>query len=265
MENDLLAQANFNVACSHCHKVFHASSLEHFLEEDETATAFDPDPELEELLAEIEETLAGLEQLEAEKAPPRASLPAALDTDIPPEMAELQAQELPPEFLPASTSVGRKQASVSSYLLALGLSLLLLGQLAWVNRDVLLARPEIHTLAEQLCPYIGCTLPAPPANNHFSLVDHRFEAASHQTYRLRLLIRNDGKRAEPPPPIQITFTDDQQRVVARRTLEAPVYLQQPSTGITPLEPGEILELELTLAVPAGPVTGYEIEFIPHRA
>lgn len=265
MEDDLLAQADFNVACSHCHKVFRASSLDSFLEDHGQEAQTVPDPEMEELLAEMEETLAGLEQLELEKPSRRSSLPASLDTDIPPEMAELQAREIPPEFLLGSGETDRKQASALSYLAAFVLLLLLLGQLAWFNRDALLAKPEIRALAEQLCPYVGCTLPSPPAENRFSLVDRRFEPTGHQTYRLRLLIRNDSKRSEPPPAIQVTFTDDQQRLVARRTLEAPVYLQQSLPGPAPLKPGETLELELTLAVPAGPVAGYEIEFIPAGA
>jgi len=210
------------------------------------------------------ETLAGLEQLELEKPSLRSSLPASLDTDIPPEMTELQAREIPREFL-LSSEEEHKRASAFSYLLLLLLTLLLLGQLAWFNGDALLANPEVRSMAERLCPYVGCTLPKPPVESRFKLLDRRFEPTGPQTYRLSLLIQNGSARSEPPPAIQITFTDNQQRLVARRTLEAPVYLQQVAPELPPLKPGETLELELNLAVPAGPVTGYEIDFIPADA
>ena len=264
MEEDLLQQADLQVACSHCHKLFRASGLDDFLADDEKATSLDP--EMDELLAEMEETLAGLEQLEMEKPALRtSSLPASLDTDIPSEMIELQAEELPPEFLLGSPEKSHKGPSLFSYFLALLLTLLLLAQLAWLKRDTLLARPEVRRIAEQFCPYLGCTLPKPAPSSHFSLLDRRFEPLGPQTYRLSLLMQNESTGSAPPPAIQITFTDNQQRLIARRTLEAPVYLQQAAPEKRTLEPGETLELELTLAVPAGPVTGYEIEFLPAGA
>ena len=264
MEEELLKQADFRVACSHCHQLFHASTFADFLADHSKAHAEGTDPEMDELLAEMEETLAGLEQLELEKPSLRSSLPASLDTDIPPEMTELQAREIPREFL-LSSEEEHKRASAFSYLLLLLLTLLLLGQLAWFNGDALLANPEVRSMAERLCPYVGCTLPKPPVESRFKLLDRRFEPTGPQTYRLSLLIQNGSARSEPPPAIQITFTDNQQRLVARRTLEAPVYLQQVAPEPPPLKPGETLELELNLAVPAGPVTGYEIDFIPADA
>jgi len=264
MEEDLLQQADLQVACSHCHSLFRATALDDFLADQETPGNLDP--EMDELLAEMEETLAGLEQLELEKpALHTSSLPASLDTDIPSEMIELQAEELPPEFLLGSPEQSRKNPSLFSYFLALLLALLLLAQLAWFNRDTLLSDPEVRRIAEQFCPYLGCTLPAPPPSSHFRLLDRRFEPVGPQTYRLSLLMQNESTGSTPPPAIQITFTDDQQRLIARRTLEAPVYLQQAAPEKGTLEPGEVLELELTLAVPAGPVTGYEIEFLPAGA
>ncbi len=264
MEEELLQQADLQVACSHCHKLFRASSLDDFLADEEPSGSLDP--EMDELLAEMEETLAGLEQLELEKPPVRtSSLPTALDTDIPSEMIELQAEELPPEFLLTPSEKSHKGPSLFSYFLALLLTLLLLAQLAWLNRDALLAKPEVRAIAEQFCPYLGCTLPKPAARSHFKLLDRRFEPLGPQTYRLSLLIENESAGSAPPPAIQITFTDNQQRLIARRTLEAPVYLQQAVPEKRALKPGETLELELTLAVPAGPVTGYEIEFLPADA
>ena len=262
MEEGLLRRAHFRVACGHCHQLFRASRLDDFVADERKDASLDP--EMEELLAEMEETLAGLEQLEK---PPRrsSSLPASLDTDIPPEMAELRAEEIPGEFLSARPEQERQRSAFLTYLPALLLAMLLLGQLAWLNRDALLARPGVRALAERYCPYLGCALPSSATSSNLRLLDRRFEPLGPQTYRLSLLMRNDAHGSAPPPSIQVTFTDSQQRLIARRTFEAPVYLQKAKSRLSTLEPGDTLELELTLAIPAGQVTGYEIEFLPADA
>lgn len=260
MHEALLKESGHKVACSHCNQVFRASTLDGFLA-DAVGETSDGDPEMDELLAEMEETLAGLEQLELEKTPLRSSLPSALDTSIPPEMNQLKAEELPQELLFPTTGEQEKGNSGLNWFLAALLALLLLGQLAWLERDILLAKPELRALAERFCPYLGCTLPEAGTETHFILLDRRFEPAGPQIYRLGLLLQNASSKAESAPAVRITLRDSQQRLVARRTLEAPVYLQKKGIQMEPLAPGESLQVELTLAVPAGPISGYEIELL----
>ncbi len=266
LDEALLVEGDFHVACTACHRVFHAPPPGESGEEGGEAAGEEPEEkEMDQLLAEMEETLAGLEKLDLEKPSPREPLPAALETDVPPEMAELKAAEVPPELLFETAPEPRRGVSLPGILFLVLLGTLLAGQLAWLKRDLWLDRPELRALVEQWCPYLGCTLPPKENRIAFTLIDGGLEPAAPRQYRLRLLLRNGADQEQPLPALQVSLTDDQQRLVARRTFEAPVYTERKGTGPETLAAGEILEVELLLAVPSDRVAGYEVELIPAGA
>ena len=252
LDADLLEAAWFKVACSHCHRLFRADPGHAFL--DEPGEPAD-DAEIERLVSEVEEAL----ETPADEPSPRPSLPtAAMDHRVPPEMADLKAEELPREFLLHTPEIQpRQRHPLLGGLLVLLLALGLAAQYAWLERDSLLAHPQVRQLAERICPYLGCRVPAPQVPPRYSLLDSRFEPLGPRRYRLHLLVRNDGSDAAPPPVLRIRLDDQRGRLLARRTLEPGTYLAD--DGARRLAPGQTLELELTLATPAGEAAGYEVQ------
>ncbi len=256
LDETLLEESGRRVGCSACHRVFLAEKIQSPGDE-----APPGDKEMEQLLAEMEETLAGLEKLGPDRA--REPLPAALKNDVPPEMADLKATEVPPELLFEPGPEPDRRPSRSSLLLALLLGLLLAAQLTWLNRDRWLQQPKLRALAEHWCPYLGCTLPpVRPGALPFRVVDGRLETAGPRRYRLRLLLRNQDGDGQTLPALQVSLTDDQQKLVARRTFEAPVYAAGRHRDFAA---GETLQVELLLAVPSGRVAGYEVKLLPAGA
>ena len=251
LDGDLLEAAWFKVACSHCHRLFRADPGPALL--DEPGEPAD-DAEIERLVSEVEEAL----ETPATEPAERPTLPtAAMDHRVPPEMADLQAEELPREFLLHTPEIQtRKRHPLLGGLLVLLLALGLAAQYAWLQRDTLLAHPQARRLAERICPYLGCRIPPPRPARRYSLIDSRFEPLGPRRYRLHLLLRNDGPDAAPPPVLRIRLDDGRGRLLARRTLEPGAYLRD--GGAQPLGPGQTLELELILATPAGEAAGYEV-------
>ncbi len=257
MEPPLLDRADYRVACSACHRVFRVTDTE-TPPGDESGV----DEEMDQLLAEMEETLAGLEKLELVREPPGDRRPRLPHDEVPEEMADLRATEVPPELL-MEPPAGERRFSWGAFGLFLLLALLLAGQLAWQNRALWLDHPLVAELARRWCPYLGCELPRPVPEPSFSVLDGRLEPVAPRRYRLRLLLRNDGSRPAPPPPLQLSLSDDQQRLVARRTFDPPVYA--PGLDEGGLESGGTLELELLLAVPSDRISGYEVALVPPPA
>ncbi len=265
MAPPLLRKADYRVACSACHQVFRVVETEEGAEKtavsDEEETALDA--EMDQLLAEMEETLAGLETIEPPRSGAGRGLPAALDTGVPPEMAALRATEVPPELLMEPDETPRR-FSWGGFTLALLLALALAVQLAWRKPEWWIDRPAVRDLVARWCLSLGCTLPKRPAEPTYRVLDGRLEPTGPGRYRLRLLLKNEGGTRRPPPALQLTLSDERQRLLARRTFDPPTYLPGP-IGTQGLAAGETLELELELAVPSERVSGYEIDLIPPRA
>ena len=261
LDEALLDSGETRIACTSCRKVFlfrpektNSAEGELFVPQQEQ------EKEMDRLLAEMEETLAGLEKLELQHPAGREPLPAALETGVPPEMNDLKAVEVPEELLFEPPGGRRRGLSFPGFLLLVALLLLLAGQVVWIERDRWIDQPRFRSLAERWCPYLGCTLPAKKTKPSIAVVDSSLEPAAPNRYRLKLLLRNGGSAPQLLPAMQVTLTDDQQKLVGRRTFEPPVYTSKNTE--TPLEAGESLEVELLLAAPSERVTGFEVALVP---
>ena len=226
IDRDLLEKSHHLVACSRCKQAFKATTGDHFLSEEKRKAT-------------------------------ETKLPAALETDVPEEMADLQAEILPAELI--APAEAPRRTGLGGWLLLILLGLLLAAQLAWLERDRLLADPKLRALAEQWCPKIGCTLPPRTRQAHYELIDRRLEPLDDHRYRLRLLLGTTDPERVPPPTLRLSLHDAQQRLIARRSLPPEEYLP---ADAEPLAPDHPLELTLELLVPAGGVQGYQIELLP---
>ena len=109
-------------------------------------------------------------------------------------------------------------------LLGLALGALLVLQLAYRDRDRLaLAQPALKPALQQMCEALHCTLGAPRQIEAIVIDSSGFNRLRNDTYRLAFTLRNTGPVAVATPSMELTITDVQDQVVARRVI-APAEL-----------------------------------------
>jgi hypothetical protein len=124
-------------------------------------------------------------------------------------------------------------------------------------RDLVAARyTSLRPALQQGCEWLGCTVEA--AHLIDSLVVEssglvRVEKSS--VYKLSVALRNRAALEVAMPALELSLTDSQGKLVARRVLRMAELGVNPST----LAPGRELTLQATLQAATAPVAGYTIE------
>lgn len=177
-----------------------------------------------------------------------------------PAWAESGSTDEAPSFLQAADREARWQRPAlrrGLFALAALLMATLVLQLAVEYRDFVAARwTATRPLLEQLCRWSNCRIEAPRwiealAVDSSGLV--RVEGTS--TYRLSVVLHNRSAMAIALPSIDLTLTDSQGRVIARRAFLAGEL----GSAVTTVAPAAELPLTATLAIAERPVSGYTIE------
>lgn len=166
----------------------------------------------------------------------------------------------PPAFVRQAERAARWRSPAVRAALA-GLALLAGTGLAWQvhlsQHDWLVARwPALHPAVERLCGWSGCVI-EPPRHVESLAVESSglVRAGAVGTYRLTAVLRNRDRLALRTPAIDLTLTDAQGRVIARRVFDA-AELGAPQASIVA---GGELALSATLRSRDAPVVGYTIE------
>ena len=190
------------------------------------------------------------EENSADKAPPK-----------PP------ADDIAPAPFASEQPSHRKSVTAPVVLLILLLTLSAGAQIAWLQKDLLLENLQVRGLAEKICPYLGCRLPPAEPTQAFRILDRVFEPYIPHlgAYQLKLLLRNDGRTAQPLPDLQLSLLDREQEVMARRTIAASAYATKLPGSDAPVEPGKTLEVHLLLLPPRPGVSGFELRLLPAGA
>lgn len=199
----------------------------------------------------------------APDAPPAASAEAA----APPAAALSPEQpEAKPSFLRKAERAERwRRPQVRAALAATAAvaALGLLGQVTLAYRDQVAARfPATRAALVQVCEGLGCSVQPPRAINSL-VVDSsalvRVERSS--VYKLQVGLRNATSHELALPALDLSLTDSQGRLIARRVLLAEELLAQNATPEAPaaLAGGRELVLQATLQSAGEPIAGYTIE------
>ncbi|HEY0633985.1 MAG TPA: zinc-ribbon and DUF3426 domain-containing protein [Gammaproteobacteria bacterium] len=141
------------------------------------------------------------------------------------------------------------------------LLLLLVGQLAFLQRDSLARDLRWRPWLEQICGYAGCTLPPLRDPRAIEMVDRNVQ--SHPDYLNALAITativNQAPFAQPYPEVELAMTDlDQKRLAARRFRPAEYLEHDPGTRLIP--PGASVHIKLEIADPGQEAVGFEFAF-----
>jgi predicted Zn finger-like uncharacterized protein len=130
-------------------------------------------------------------------------------------------------------------------------------QLGLEYRDLVAARfPVLRPVLQAACEPLGCSVG--PAHVIDSLVVEssglvRVEKSS--VYRLSVALRNRAALEVALPALELSLTDGQGQLVARRVLSAGEL----GVNLTTLGAGRELQLQATLQAATAPVAGYTIE------
>ena len=106
------------------------------------------------------------------------------------------------------------------------LLLLLSAQAAWHYRHLMAAHfPQVRPWLEQMCEHLGCTIDpvADLARLSIESSDLQADPAHQGLLILTALLRNQGAFEVAPPHLELTVTDAQDKILARKVLAPGEY------------------------------------------
>lgn len=226
------------------------------LPEPETQSAPEPLPEYME-----ESTAESLAQAEPEPAPELEPEPEP-QPEPPPELS------LPPEV---SVAVPPPKRNLRRLWLA-GATLMLLGlvvQDAMYFRTELIARaPGLKPTFEQACSLFGCRVEMPQNADLLSIEASSLEAdpANAGIVVLNAVLRNRAGYLQALPLFELTLTDYQDKLVARRVFPPREYLPPEAAAQAGMPANEEIEVKLNIDLGDAKAAGYRVYlFYPSTA
>ena len=188
--------------------------------------------------------------------PPDAPAAAAADSAAPPADAPSA-----PEFVRQAEQRARWQTPRARVLLGVALLSLLAALALQVGlhfRDRLAAQwPQMRSLLVAACSIAGCRLDALRRIDDLAVESSTLTRAGANTDALRLTValRNRGNLALAMPTFELSLTDGNGELVARRALSASDF----ASRVTTLAPLAEANLQLLLSLDGRRVAGYTIE------
>jgi hypothetical protein len=187
---------------------------------------------------------------------------AAIQDDSAPHtlLDEVAAAPPAPSFVTDAERAARWRRPGVRIALMLGASALLALlalQLSLQFRDALAARwPALRIPLAALCEAAGCTVGPPRDIDAISVDSSGLTRASEagDAYRLSLVLRNRAEYAVAPPSVELSVTDSNGALLARRVFAASDF----AAGAPALPPQAETALQLTLAT-VERISGYTIE------
>jgi predicted Zn finger-like uncharacterized protein len=141
------------------------------------------------------------------------------------------------------------------------LLLVLAGQLVYLYRDALAANPAWRPWVAQFCGYARCALR--PLQDVAAIELLQTTVAPHPDYanalRIRATMINRASFAQNFPDMEVSLTDSNGGVIARRTFTAAEYLPAPATGL--MAPNVVVATLLDVTNPDARAVGYELRLV----
>ena len=193
----------------------------------------------------------------------RAALERAADdgdAPAPPELDLRPAPEDQPSFVRRADRAERWRQPRVRLALAAGVllaTLALAGQIAHVYSDLIAARfPATRSALGSACALLGCRVQAVHAIDSLAVESSGLvRVEKSNIYKLQLALRNRAAIEVAVPALDLTLSDSQGKLLARRVLRATELGVNQGT----LAAGRELALQATLQAATEPVAGYTLE------
>ena len=142
------------------------------------------------------------------------------------------------------------------------LSSLLLMQLAWAERDVLIRNPVTGSWLHSSCAVLGCQLPLVAAPSQLRLLASNVQAhpSVPDALMISASVRNEAVFTQPYPVLTITLLDAQGQRLAMRRLQPHEYLDDRVILRRGLAPGASAVLLLEVEDPGDKAVAFEFGF-----
>jgi len=198
------------------------------------------------------------------KASPPDTAPVVLAASEPEPATEPMAAEMP-SFFGAEAGKGfwqRPAVRGSMALLAFLGVVLLLGQMAYQERDLIVARqPSLRPALQSMCRVLGCEVSALRQINDIKVDGASFAREKNDDgYRFSFTLRNAAEVPLAMPSVELSLLDTQERAVVRRVL-MPAEFGAPN--VLPARSERSASLLLRLSGPEAalmpPVAGFRVE------
>ena len=175
-----------------------------------------------------------------------------------------------PQFLRQARARERwERPAIRGLLAALSLLLVAAGaaQAAWTWRDAIAARwPQARPSLARLCAMTGCTLGAPRRPQDLVIDTSSMAPDAQGVLKLRAALRNRSAEPVAYPALELTLTDMQDRIVARKVIEPMDYLRPlPGNAVAArqhildgLAAGAELSIQLNLHLSKDQASGYTL-------
>ncbi len=218
----------------------------------ENAAPSDPDPELDRLAAQLHaEALAALA---AHAEPPPVVVPPAEPVVVP-----QSDSEAPPEALPAP-----EKKPLPTWLTTLGavflLAALLLQSALFFRTDIVAYSPASRPALEALCGWAGCRIALPRNPDLLSIETSALEAEPGRAglVALNAVLRNRAGYAQHYPQFELTLTDYQDKLIARRIFQPQEYLPPGAVLSNGMPANEEIDVKLHLDLGELQAAGYRV-------
>ncbi len=142
------------------------------------------------------------------------------------------------------------------------LTLLLLAQLAWVERDSLVRNPVVGGWLRSSCSVLHCRLPLVAAPARLRLLASNVQSHPDALGALMISasVHNDAAFAQPYPVLTITLIDAQGQRLAMRRLQPDDYLDDRRILARGLTPGASAVLLVEVEDPGDKAVAFEFGF-----
>lgn len=145
--------------------------------------------------------------------------------------------------------------------LAVVLVLVLAGQFAYLNSVALARHAELAPWLEHYCAWLGCALKPPP---DVARIELETSIAPHPRFvnalRIRADLVNRADHRQPLPRMEVTLTDSEGRVLARRIFSQRHYLP-PRAAVVDMPPNIVVRTLLDVTNPDNRAVGYEVRLL----
>jgi len=142
--------------------------------------------------------------------------------------------------------------------------LLLFQAVVFYGQDLVRTAPPLREVVASLCITLPCQRLAPIDLRQLDLVET--QVTPHPRYdralRIRATIVNRAEHAQPYPLLEVSLTNSQGQLVARRTYMPREYLRKPEVIAAGLPPQVAIQAQLEITSPGPQASGFEVLLVP---
>ncbi len=271
IREDQLSMADGLAHCYRCEQVFNAR--ENILAEPATEKPSQPTeaPEFAHQNSDIEHDTENRNPAETYQSAEVESTIEEIQKELEPSPLTTE-QEAPIHTHSAPLSIddllakpAKKRSPLTSLLWFLASITLLAAavvQIAWFEREQVIAYPEGRMLLEQLCRYANCQVPQRRDLSLISITQRQITShpGNMETLLVQLTIKNQASFNQPYPLLSLSLSTTDGALIARRSFSPAEYLPSGIDSNQLMPAGISQQIEMAIEDPGIGVTSFEFDF-----